>query len=340
MHSSRAFTLPGMESSQVMTRSLRKYHARGFTLVELLVVIAIIALLVALLLPAVQAAREAARKTTCLNRFRQVALGVQNYASANHDRLPPLLSVPLDRKWFFFPFTEWRLPVLPFLEEGVIAELVDFDQSPDGTPANRAFFSAVLPVFQCPSTPGYPRLLVDSDLDRSVGARDDEAVGSVGVYADGGDSKPIELFRGGWYAGSNRELFLAYGRPGVSVMGPERHKQAKLLAIEDGLSKTLMLVEQAGLPRRYERGRAVEVELPTKFPTAYGWPGGLRGGGHLKIHHDPILDPINFRNDRHSIYGFHPGGAVAANFDGSVTMLPADLDKRVLTNRLARNDGR
>ena len=61
--------------------------SRAFTLVELLVVIATIAMLVALLLPAVQAAREAARRTTCVNRFRQVALGVQNYASANNDRL-------------------------------------------------------------------------------------------------------------------------------------------------------------------------------------------------------------------------------------------------------------
>jgi prepilin-type N-terminal cleavage/methylation domain-containing protein len=60
----------------------------GFTLVELLIVIAIIGTLVGLLLPAINAARESARQTTCTNNQRQIALAMQAYATSGKGTFP------------------------------------------------------------------------------------------------------------------------------------------------------------------------------------------------------------------------------------------------------------
>lgn len=62
---------------------MRRTSCRGFSLVELLVVIGIIAALIAILLPAVNRAREEAKRVVCLSNIRQLSAAWLAYADAN-----------------------------------------------------------------------------------------------------------------------------------------------------------------------------------------------------------------------------------------------------------------
>lgn len=60
----------------------------GFSLIELLVVVAVVAVLAALLLPAARTVRESGKRTACLGNMRQMGMAVFSYATDNHGLLP------------------------------------------------------------------------------------------------------------------------------------------------------------------------------------------------------------------------------------------------------------
>ncbi len=81
----------------------RIVHRRGFTLVELLVVVAIVSMLLALLMPSLSRARAQSRLTVCLSNLREIGLGIQAYAMQYNDAIPRGPAEPLP----YFPSQGW-----------------------------------------------------------------------------------------------------------------------------------------------------------------------------------------------------------------------------------------
>jgi prepilin-type N-terminal cleavage/methylation domain-containing protein len=88
---------------------------RGFTLVELLVVIGIIALLISILLPSLTKAREAAQKAVCLSNLRQVMSYMHLYAHDNKQSVPVGYDSASKRSTYWFYFQNGGSPGRPLI---------------------------------------------------------------------------------------------------------------------------------------------------------------------------------------------------------------------------------
>ena len=134
----------------------RRRAPGGFTLVELLVVIAIIAILVALLLPAVQAAREAARRVQCQSHLHQIGIALHHY----HDSVRCFPSGITSSNRTF-----WSGHLLPFLEQRALYESLDF-RLPWDVGANSEACASWLAVLRCPSSTAPEHLTAQGITDR------------------------------------------------------------------------------------------------------------------------------------------------------------------------------
>jgi prepilin-type N-terminal cleavage/methylation domain-containing protein/prepilin-type processing-associated H-X9-DG protein len=264
-----------------MKRTLPK---RGFTLVELLVVITIIAILIALLLPAVQAAREAARRMHCTNNLKQLALGCIDHENAT-GRYPTGgwgwgWVGDADRG------TDWRQPggwiynVLPFIEQ---QQLHDMGLGLSGTAKNDAHgrrATIALSVLNCPTRRlaiAYPYIIGLGDVNctmQSAVARCDYAANGGDRYTDPADppsisSGPAWTSYGGYpWAGpasfadaenppgqmtpAARTTFSTVAKVATGIV--YTGSMVKEADVTDGTSNTYLLGEKYVMPDCYATG--------------------------------------------------------------------------------------
>jgi prepilin-type N-terminal cleavage/methylation domain-containing protein len=153
----------------------RSRQRRGFTLLELLVVISIIAVLVGLLLPAVQKVRAAADRAACQNNLKQLGLALMNFASGKNKFPAAMINpsgIPAGSLATGYQGPEGTFTVngiynhsgfvalLPYVEQDNLYKLYNYTLPAGASPPNcgeGGVGSVSLKVYNCPAddSPGF-----------------------------------------------------------------------------------------------------------------------------------------------------------------------------------------
>lgn len=278
-------------------RSLRRI---GFTLVELLAVLAIIGTLVGLLLPAVQRVRDSARRTHCSNNLRQMGVGLANYEQANR-RFPPGNEQTGQR------FHAWSSYILPFLEATEISDRIDYAKRWDDAGGNAALADKLIPTYICPS--GMKSFPGKQDYGGVLGAYIDRDGNSLATV----NSRDLRHLSSGVLYATGEERYVPPKYDPGTVPKEQPRRPATAASVSDGLSKTLLVAEgvdreQVGAADTIRSGdagwasgfncfplncRVVNVPDVDGFRSMhFGGLYGLFGDGHVHFIGEAIDVPV------------------------------------------------
>ena len=297
----------------------------GFSLVELLVVMAIVALLIALSVPVIQAARESARRMECANDFKQVAIAILNHESLTQ-RLPSMIDQRLEHQRLEI---SWRYTILPHLEESSVHQVLH-DRPWKVYVTNGLVVSptrpAVIPAYHCPSTIGTPRF-----GSLQLGERRASLIFDGVSVADQYETSALRVGRDDWRTSAWTGVRFLSQPLNVDDGSPLDTQGAKLAWVTDGLSKTLLVRECAGRP-----SSVVGNTMRTPNKSTVGW---IRQEPWVRqaLAFSSSFPAVNGSN-QNGVFAFHPHGANVSMCDGSVRFLSEQTKKSVVA-RLATRSG-
>ena len=273
----------------------------GFTLIEVLVVMAIIGVLVALLLPAIQAAREAARRAGCVNNLKQIGLASLNYESTNGVLPPGEFATLRDDRVGQISGLSVFVRILPFAEQAALFNSANFSVQAI-TSANGTLGAIGLSFLWCPSDP----YVAESAYGVIVG---------VGVFQH-------HTSYGGCQGTWGHEILTTDANYAVQVANMNgvifSGAAVRLAEVTDGTANTVLFAETAYGKTTSEGGRTstrwwhVGYPADTFIETRYPINGAFKGV--------PFVNPI-IENWFMMAGSFHPGGANVGFCDGSVRFL-------------------